>query len=887
MTGAVRTTCPYCGVGCGILVRPHEGSVDIAGDPAHPANRGALCAKGIALAETLGLEGRLLEPRIRGATVGWNRALDAVAEGIREVIATHGPQAVALYVSGQLLTEDYYVANKLMKGFIGTANIDTNSRLCMASAVAAHQRAFGEDVVPGCYEDLDLADLIVLVGSNTAWCHPVLYRRIVAAKAARPGVRIVVIDPRRTATCDEANLHLAIEGGTDAWLFNGLLAYLAAHGAIDRTFVDNHTEGVEAAIGAASATAGEPRHVAERCGLLVADVETFYGWFAGTERVVTLFSQGVNQSSSGTDKANSLINCHLLTGRIGKPGAGPFSITGQPNAMGGREVGGLANTLAAHLDLASEADRQLVQDFWGSPRIADRAGLKAVELFEAIDAGRIRAVWIMATNPVVSLPDADRTRRALANCEFVVVSDCMSDTDTMRLAHVALPAAAWGEKDGTVTNSERCISRQRAFQPPPGVARPDWWIVSEVATRLGFADAFRYSGPDEIFAEHARLSGLRNAGDRFFNIEGLAALGPDGYAGLDPIQWPVRQRGDPGTPRLFADGHFAFANGRARFVAVKPQRPIQRVDAEFPLVLNTGRSRDQWHTMTRTGQSPRLTAHRREPCVEMHPDDAANELLTTGSLVKLVTRWGSTVARLAVTPDVGRGSVFATIHWNDVFASDGRVGAAVQPATDPVSGEPEFKYTPARVERFAVAWEGLAFSRAPLALGPVSWWARSKGPGWESLAIAGSTSDHLSVPELRSVLGADHPGADWIEYSDSARGAFRGALIHNGRLEAAVFIGRPTTLPARSFVEGLFEKSAFDAVDRKQLLGGRPLGAAMDCGRTVCACHGVGENTLVRGIAAGATEVAALGARFRAGTGCGSCIPELRALINAAMRRVA
>jgi assimilatory nitrate reductase catalytic subunit len=886
VSDAIRTTCPYCGVGCGVIARSRGPGADIEGDPAHPANRGALCAKGLALGETLGLEGRLLEPQVGGERASWAQALDAVADGFRRTIAAHGPDAVALYVSGQLLTEDYYVANKLMKGYLGTANIDTNSRLCMASAVAAHKRAFGEDVVPGCYEDLELADLIVLVGSNAAWCHPVLYRRIAAAKAVRPNVRVVVIDPRRTASCDAADLHLALASGTDAWLWNGLLGFLAGHGAVDRAYVSEHTQGLEEALAAARDTAGPPCDIAERCGIPTADVETFYRWFAATERVVTLFSQGVNQSSSGTDKANSLINCHLATGRVGRPGAGPFSLTGQPNAMGGREVGGLANTLAAHLDLDSAADRTGVQGFWGSPTIAERPGLKAVELFEAIERGRIRAVWIMATNPVVSLPDADRARRALASCEFVVVSDCVADADTVRLAHVALPAAAWGEKDGTVTNSERRISRQRAFRHAPGSARPDWWIVCEVAKRLGFGAAFRYAGPDEIFAEHARLSGYRNRGERLFNIEGLAGLGADGYAALEPIQWPVRERGDRGTARLYTDGRFSAADGRARFIAVTPRLPVHLTDAEFPLILNTGRTRDQWHTMTRTGQSPRLTAHRREPRVEMHACDAAPAGLTAGSLVRVVTRWGSTVARLDLTTEVAQGSVFATIHWSDAFATEARIGAAVQPATDPVSGEPEFKHTPARVESFAAAWEGLALSRAALAPGAYAWWARSKGPGWDSMAFAGSDARRPTASQLRSWLSADFAGADWIEYWDSARGTFRGALIRAGRLEAAAFLGAPRTLPSRGLVEALFAKARLDPQDRRRLLAGRALGAATDRGRMVCACHGVGEHTIRDAISKGAADVAALGRFVKAGTGCGSCIPELRSLIHAGARQV-
>ena len=480
MTVNIRTTCPYCGVGCGVLAKKIDGAFEISGDPEHPANRGRLCSKGAALGETLDLNGRLLYPQVNGTRVGWDAALDHVAAGFRRIIDRYGPDAVAFYVSGQILTEDYYVANKLMKGFIGSANIDTNSRLCMSSAVAGHKRAFGEDLVPVCYEDLDIADLIVLVGSNTAWCHPVLYQRIVRAKEQRPQLKVVVIDPRRTATCEIADVHLPIKAGTDVWLFNGLLAYLHQHGIEDTDFVRGHTMDVERAVVVAENTAGDVRSVAHTCRIEAAALTEFYRLFARTTRVLTCFSQGVNQSSAGTDKVNSIINCHLLTGRIGIAGAGPFSLTGQPNAMGGREVGGMANMLAAHMELNNAEHRAVVRDYWNSPTVAQWPGLKAVELFDAIHERRVKAVWIVATNPLVSLPDADKAKEALRRCELVVVSDCVAQTDTTAFAHVLLPASAWGEKDGTVTNSDRHISRQRAFLDSPGETRPDWWMMAQV-----------------------------------------------------------------------------------------------------------------------------------------------------------------------------------------------------------------------------------------------------------------------------------------------------------------------------------------------------------------------------------------------------------------------
>ncbi|WP_445369250.1 molybdopterin-dependent oxidoreductase [Methylomonas sp. BW4-1] len=439
----IKTTCPYCGVGCGIeaTIEDHATHrVSIKGDSKHPANFGRLCSKGATLGDTVSLENRLLYPSIQGKQVDWASALDHVAERFNTIIAQHGPEAVAFYVSGQLLTEDYYVANKLMKGFIGTANIDTNSRLCMSSAVVGYKRAFGADTVPCNYEDLELAELILLVGSNAAWCHPIAFQRIRKAKENNPNLKIVVIDPRSTASCDIADLHLPVKPGMDALLFNGILAYLAQNGRIDQTYIDTHTEGFEAALQEAVRTAGSIKQVAAGCGLPSEAVATLFDWFAGTEKTVTVYSQGINQSSSGSDKCNAIINCHLASGRIGKPGMGPFSFTGQPNAMGGREVGGLANTLAAHMDLENPEHVDRVGRFWGSDKVADKQGLKAVAMFDAIAAGQIKAVWIMATNPVVSMPDADKVKRALQQCELVVVSDCIANTDTAKLAHVLLPA---------------------------------------------------------------------------------------------------------------------------------------------------------------------------------------------------------------------------------------------------------------------------------------------------------------------------------------------------------------------------------------------------------------------------------------------------------------
>ena len=899
----VRTTCPYCGVGCGVLASQKYGKVQIAGDPAHPANRGRLCSKGAALADTLGPEDRLLYPSVRGQRASWNEALTHVADGFSRIIREHGREAVAFYVSGQLLTEDYYVANKLMKGFIGTANIDTNSRLCMASAVSGHKRAFGADIVPVCYDDLELADLIVLVGSNTAWCHPILFQRIMKAREQRPELKVVVIDPRRTPTCEIASLHLPVRAGSDVWLFAGLLSYLHERGHVDTAFVASHTANASEALAVAHAQAHDLKAVADACGVDIARIREFYELFARTERTITAFSQGVNQSSVGTDKVNSIINCHLLTGRIGKPGMGPFSLTGQPNAMGGREAGGMANMLAAHMDVTNAEHRDTVQTFWNSPTIATSPGHKAVDLFDAIHDGRIKAVWIVATNPVVSLPEADKVREALQRCELVVVSDCVAKTDTMAYAHVSLPASGWGEKDGTVTNSERCISRQRAFLPPPGEAKPDWWSFCEVACRMGFGAAFDYESVGDIFAEHAALSGFRNYGTRAFDIAGLAELSRAEYDSLEPVQWPVPalslsrpaiEGSSPGTARLAVNGRFYHPDGKARFVATPPRGPANRPDEDYPLVLNTGRIRDQWHTMTRTGRAPRLADHLAEPYVDMHAHDALKAGVRDGELARVSTRWGSMVARLRASGEIARGSVFVPIHWSAANSSDARVGALVNSVVDAISGEPEFKHTPARVEPLRVEWHGVLYVRdhPDSAIAPeVTWWTRVRGndflryeiAGRETLFSRADDSRMLRETWARQVLGAPSKDSSYIDYEDVTSGLYRAAHISGDKLIACVFISaRPDLLPSREWLAGLLSKRRIDDHDRRGLLAGRPLTTAADTGPMVCSCFRVGRAAITQAIQRhGLKTVAQVGEHLKAGTNCGSCVPEIGVLISA------
>lgn len=883
MNTYVKTTCPYCGVGCGIEAGVDEAghALNIRGDKTHPANFGRLCSKGSALGDTVGLHGRLLQPQVYGRQSSWTEALDRVAKSFRDTIAEHGADAVAIYASGQLLTEDYYVANKLMKGFIGSANIDTNSRLCMSSSVSGHKRAFGADTVPGCYEDLELAEMIVLVGSNAAWCHPVIFQRIRAAKAANPQLKIVVIDPRRTGSCDIADLHLPIAGGSDAWLFNGLLHYLQQQDVIDRRYIEAHTEGFMEAF----VMAGSPsiEQVAEICCLPAEDLRTFYRWFAGHHKVMSLYSQGVNQSSSGTDKVNSLINCHLATGRIGKPGMGPFSLTGQPNAMGGREVGGLTNQLAAHMDFSNPADIDRVARFWGSRTIADKPGLPAIELFDAIYDGKVKAVWIMGTNPVVSLPNADKVRQALRQCPFVAVSDCIADTDTAKLAHVLLPARGWSEKEGTVTNSERRISRQRALFAPAGDAKPDWWIITQVARRLGFEQAFPYQSPVEIFREHAALSGFENDeahGLRDFDISAFAEISASDYDSLRPTQWPVNRANPQGRARLFEDGGFFTASGKARFVAITPKPPANAPDKDYPLVLNTGRLRDQWHTMTRTSLSAKLNQHKPEPFVDVHPLDAERYGLLSGGLARLESAWGSMIARVQVTSDQRPGSLFVPMHWSEQFASRGRMGALVNPAVDPISRQPESKHTPVRIAPYRAAWHGFILSRRELAFNDVEYWVKSKGESFYRYELAGETLPPDWPDWARARLGGSGPASCWQEYHDSGLGQYRAAQIIDDRLESVLVVSPCHNLPERNWLAGLFNKDSLGQSDRKALLTGMPPQGAPDCGNIICVCFNVGEKTIRSAIQdQGLKTVRDIGACLKAGTNCGSCLPEIKALL--------
>ncbi|HHF3066953.1 TPA: nitrate reductase [Vibrio diabolicus] len=696
--GCRKTTCPYCGVGCGIEISNNK----IIGDALHPANSGSLCVKGVALAESLQMPSRLLYPKLREKEVSWQSVTDLIAQEIHQAKAEFGPDSVAMYVSGQLLTEEYYVANKLMKGYVGSANIDTNSRLCMSSAVAAHVRAFGEDVVPVNYDDIDKTELLIICGANTAWTHPVLFRRIQQARENNPNLKLVVIDPRETVTAQQADLHLPIKNDGDVSLFNGLLKFLIEQQCIDSEYINSHTEGFAALAEEATDFRYDVTNLTSSIGISEEKLTTFFQWFAQSPSAITLFCQGVNQAENGVDKGNAIINAHLASGKIAKSGCGPFSITGQPNAMGGREVGGLANQLAVHRAFDADSIKQ-VQAFWDSPEIATQPGLKAVELFEAVERGEIKVLWIMATNPVVSLPDNQMVKRALEACPFVIVSDITAESDVAKYADVLLPAAGWGEKQGMVTNSERRMSRQRQFQIPPGEAKPDWWAISQVGQALCALEktqnGFAFTSERAVFKEYAAMTGMNADSPLKLDLSQYANLTEQEYEEWVPTQW--------GGERPFADGIYSHPDGKARFVLTS-ESPT-RLERTKGWWLNTGRQRDQWHTMTRTGHIAHLAASELEPTVYMNTLSATQNRLKAGQLTKLFQPTSNTgiYAKVAIDEGLGFQDLFMSMHWAGRYGGESSVNAIINSAKDPISGQPAFKSSYVEVQDAAVKTYGM------------------------------------------------------------------------------------------------------------------------------------------------------------------------------------
>ncbi|HET8578101.1 MAG TPA: nitrate reductase [Methylomirabilota bacterium] len=692
-----KSLCPYCGVGCGLLVRVEAGAVArVKGDPDHPANFGDICAKAVHLPPTLRAPDRLLYPLLRPRRdaelerVPWELALRVAAERMREIVAAHGPNAVAFYGSGQLLTEEYYVAAKLAKGFVGTNNFDTNSRLCMASAAAGYARSFGADGPPPSYADLELADCFFLVGTNTADCHPIVFKRIRKRKLAAPDdVSVIVADPRWTETADLADLHLPLRPGTDIALLNAILHVLWREGLLDRGFIEARTTGAELLRDVIARY--PPERAAAITGLSREIIVAAAGRFGRARAALTLWSMGINQSHVGTDKTAAIINLHLATGQIGRQGAGPFSLTGQPNAMGGRETGGLAHLLPGYRPVTDPAARLAVEGHWGIPagRISSCPGRSALEIFEGLARGDVRAVWILCTNPAASMPELDLVERALRQAELVIVQDAYHPTETTRFADILLPAAQWPEKAGVMTNSERRLTYLPKLVEPPGEALPDATIIVRFAREMGWKSAFPYEDPAEIFDEFAVLTAGTPCDYSGVSHARLRAEGP--------LQWPVPAADHPGTLRLYADGRFPTADGRARFVPVEHDPPVEGPDAAFPLTLMTGRVRDHWHTLTRTGWAPALIARTREPILELNLHDARRAGIRDGDFVEMTSRRGKVVAQAWVTETIREGSCFLPFHWGRRFGFYKAANNLTLAARDPLSQQPELKCCAVRI----------------------------------------------------------------------------------------------------------------------------------------------------------------------------------------------
>lgn len=693
-----KTTCSYCGVGCGIVVkRDRKNNLVIEGDKDHPVNLGMLCSKGMNLHYAIQDTGdRLLYPEMRWSRhhppqrVSWDAAMQRTAAAFRSLINKYGPDSVAFYVSGQCLTEEYYVANKLAKGFIGTNNIDTNSRLCMSSAVAAYTAMLGEDAVPISYEDIELADCFLIAGANPAWCHPILFRRLEARKQQRPDVKIIVVDPRRTQSSALADLHLQIIPGTDVYIYHAIARVLIEGGEVDETFIVHHTDQFEAYRKSVfKTTVEEAAHI---CDVAEADIRLAARYIADASGFLTLWAMGLNQSVIGMKKNSALISLNLITGHIGKPGSGPFSLTGQPNAMGGREVGGLATMLAAHRKIENADHRKAVAEFWGVETLPEKPGLTATQMVEALESGALKAIWIVCTNPLVSLPDSRRVEVALKKARFVVVQDISKKSDTVQYADVILPAAGHFEKEGTMTNSERRISHLAKVIEPPGEARSDGEILCMFAKAMGF-HGFDYEGPSEIYDEHCRLTKGTN-----IDISGLSyrRLTSEGT-----FQWPVPSSDHPGTPRLFTNLSFFTDTRRAKFLSLdQPENLSEPVTEDLPLILTTGRIRDQWHTMTKTGKVNKLRQHIGKAFLEIHPHDACDRNIQDGDIVVVQNARGTVRVSARVTDSIKKGVVFLPMHWGKILDQDqARANNLTSMLSDPVSKEPDFKFSAVQVKR--------------------------------------------------------------------------------------------------------------------------------------------------------------------------------------------
>jgi len=773
-----KTICSYCGVGCGILVDVDtKGTISVEGDTDHPSNKGMLCSKGRNLNYVAqDTSDRILYPEMRWSRnhslqkVSWDTAFERAAAVFKSIIAKHGPDSVGFYVSGQCLTEEYYLANKITKGFIGTNNIDTNSRLCMSSAVVGYKKTVGEDSVPISYEDIELADTFLIAGANPAWCHPILYRRLEQRKTDNPEVKVIVVDPRKTQTAAAADLHLQILPGTDVILFNAIARWLIDKRKIDKSFIKKHTVNFEAVKELAFSLS--IRQAAEKCGIPASEIRKAAQYIGEASKFLSMWTMGLNQSVIGVSKNVSLLNLSLLTGQIGKPGCGPFSLTGQPNAMGGREVGGMANLLAAHKDLGNPIHRKEVSDFWGGKEIKERPGYTATEMFDALDSGKLKAIWIICTNPAVSMPNVHKVERALKKAAFVVVQDISHNSETTKFADLLLPAAGWLEKEGTMTNSERRISYLPKVIDPPAEALPDVEILWRFAQAMGFK-GFDYNNASEVYDEHCLLTKGTNIDISGLNYERLKNEGS--------FQWPVPHAKHMGTPRLFTDFEFHTNDNKAHFNAPSTlYNSSEETNIDFPLVLNTGRVRDQWHTRTKTGKVKRLLTHIPKPYLEINKVDAYLRKLKEGDIVVIKSRRGEVQVKVQVNSDIRDGVVFLPMHWGKVLNNDfGRANNITNDIVDPVSKEPDFKYCAVQVEKFvkpeqkiivigagAAAYRFIQSYREKNKKDTLHVFSKEKDPFYNRVLLPEYVSDELSWASLEKLKKGElqklnvnlHPG---------------------------------------------------------------------------------------------------------------------------------
>ena len=900
-------------MGCGVIIHAQNGQIiDVKGDPDHPANFGRLCTKGATLHLSAKMDNRALYPEMRLSRdmprkrVSWDVSLDFLAEKFAQTIEKHGADSVAFYISGQLMTEDYYVFNKLAKGLIGTNNVDTNSRLCMSSAVAGYKATLGADAPPACYEDIDHANCLLIAGSNTAFAHPIIFRRIEDARAKNPNLKIIVVDPRKTDTALAADLHLAILPGTDVALFNGLLHVMLWEGLLDMAYINAHTNGFDAL----KDTVREytPKMVADICGIKESDIIQAAKWF-GKGPSLSMYCMGLNQSIHGTDKNAALINLHLATGQIGKPGAGPFSLTGQPNAMGGREVGGMANLLPAHRDLSNAEHRAEIAQFWGIKDIPEVAGKTAVEMFDAVKNGEIKAIWIACTNPAHSMPDLNNVLAALENAELVVVQDAFNNTDTCKYADVLLPASTWGEKEGTVTNSERRITCVNSAVPPPAEAKHDWQIMVDFAQRLQkrlsqteqychlkTVKLFEYPNTEAIFNEHRATTAGQDC-----DISGLSyqLLNKQG-----PQQWPFLLGEQVGQARLYSDGKFAKPDGKAQFVNATYKPQADKTDARHPLHLLTGRLRDQWHGMSRTGNVAQLYNHAEEPVIQMSADDMMRRNLKNGDIVKVQNKRGSLVLPVQTSDEVQPAQTFIAMHWGSQFMHGLGVNALLPPNFDKTSKQPELKHTAVKIEKLALPWrmtilrtcQDLTLLTKVRALMPQLTYAscglfgRENAANKAGLLILRAASEvapeQALIAKIDAMLGmADE--APCLNYNDAKRGISKRILVENKDGKAVVAGVRlmGETL-ATDWLKEVMTKGQFsDEAHYKEFsrwalapISAPPTGQT-GRGKIVCNCLDVSENEILETIDLGA-DLITLQNKLKCGTECGSCVPELNKLVQ-------